>query len=75
MAWVLFRGGAAGRLQLALTAKWRRRDSAGREPPRGDQECGVAAHVVLWAHRKTDDVPVALQGLPRARFGPALLFP
>ena len=34
----------------------------------------MAAHVVLRTHREPDDVPAALQALPRPRFGPALLF-
>ena len=33
----------------------------------------MATHGVLRPHRQSDDVPAALQGLPRPRLGPALL--
>ena len=50
------------------------RDTVG-EPPRGDQEPGVADHPVLGPHGEPVDMPAALQRLPGGRLGEVALLP
>src|ERR1019366_8865536 len=60
LAWFLGRQRPLGRPAPA----GRRRDAVG-QPPRGDQESGVADHAMLGPDRQPLDVPGPLQGLPR----------
>ena len=71
---VVHRGRTVGRDRVGALggpAATLRGVDAVREPPRGEQETGVADHPVLRAHSQTLEVPAADHRLPRLRLGVA----